>query len=120
VVEVVHFSMYRPPSRKWAEGRIASRHPGGLAIDAASFVKRSGESLVVERDFHGRIGSRPCGPGTGPYPATAAAVELRRIYCDSVEARLFSIALTPDYNWPHRNHFHLEVALGSSRATWVR
>jgi hypothetical protein len=39
-------------------------------------------------------------------------VELRRIVCDAAGARLFNVALTPNYNWPHRNHFHLEVTAG--------
>jgi len=113
IVEVVHYSMYRPPPSSWPTGRLASRHPGGLAIDAASFVKQDGETLVVERDFHGRIGAATCGPGARPpWPATAAAVELRQIVCDAVNAGLFHVALTPDFNWAHRNHFHLEVAAG--------
>ncbi len=70
VVEVVHYSMYRPPSAKWPEQKLASRHPGGLAIDAASFVKKDGTTLQVERDFHGHIGALTCGRGAGPLPAT--------------------------------------------------
>jgi hypothetical protein len=116
VTEVVHFSMYRPPSKHWPAEKVASRHPGALAIDAATFVKRDGTKLVVERDFHGRIGAKTCGPGTGPYPATPAATELRQIVCDATGARLFSVALTPDFNAKHRNHFHLEVAAG---VKWV-
>ena len=112
IVEVVHFSMYRPPPRRWAEGRIGSRHLGGLAIDIASFVKDSGDTLVVERDFHGRIGAKTCGPGTGPSPATAAAKELRQIACEAAERGFFNVELTPDFNWAHRNHFHLEVTRG--------
>ena len=111
VVEVVHYSIYRPPSSRWPAAKIASRHPGALAIDAASFVKRGGRTLSVERDFHGRIGAATCGSG-GPNPATLEAIELRRIVCDAAEARLFNVALTPDYNWAHRNHFHLEVTAG--------
>jgi hypothetical protein len=113
IVEVVHFSMYRPPSAGWPADRVASRHPGGLAIDAASFRKSDGTSLVVERDFHGRIGAATCGAGAGPHPATPEALELRRIVCDATEAKLFNVALTPDFNWAHRNHFHLEVTAGS-------
>jgi hypothetical protein len=113
IVEVVHYSMYRPPPASWPSGRLASRHPGGLAIDAASFVKQDGESLVVERDFHGRIGAATCGrTARQPSPATPAALELRQIVCDAVDAGLFHVALTPDFNWAHRNHFHLEVAAG--------
>jgi hypothetical protein len=113
VVDVLHFSIYRPPSRRWPADRIASRHPGALAIDAASFTKSDGSTLDVERDFHGHIGNSTCGPGASPIPATDEAIELRRIICDAADARLFNVALTPDYNWAHRNHFHLEVAAGA-------
>jgi hypothetical protein len=51
-----------------------------------------------------------CGPGAGPQPATPEALELRKIVCDAAGAKVFNIALTPDFNWPHRNHFHLEVS----------
>jgi hypothetical protein len=119
VVEVVHYSMYRPPARSWPEAKLAARHPGGLAIDAATFVKGDGTRLHVERDFHGRIGAKTCGPGTGPSPATPEALELRAIVCEAIDAKLFNVALTPDYNWPHRNHFHLEVT-ASSRGFYVR
>jgi hypothetical protein len=113
VAEVIHFSVYRPPTARWPEGKLGSRHPGGLAIDAGSFVKKDGTMLEVERDFHGRIGAPTCGPGTGPRPVSAEALELRRILCDAADARLFNVMLTPDYNWPHRNHFHLEVTAGA-------
>lgn len=113
VVEVIHYSMYRPPSAKWPATQIASRHPGGLAIDAATFVKSDGSSLQVERDFHGHIGAPTCGIGAGPHPASPEARELRAILCDAADARLFNVVLTPDYNWPHRNHFHLEVTAGA-------
>lgn len=109
VVEVVHFSIYRPPSKGTVASRNASGHTRGLAIDAASFVKRDGTTLVVERDFHGRIGAPTCGVGAGPHPATPEALELRRVVCDAAAAKLFNVTLTPDFNWKHRNHFHLEV-----------
>jgi hypothetical protein len=115
VVEVVHYSIYRPPSSRWPSSKIASRHPGALAIDAATFVKRDGSPLSVERDFHGRIGARTCERNDGgPRPATPEALELRQIVCDAAGARLFNVELTPDYNRAHRNHFHLEVTAGVS------
>ncbi len=113
VVEVIHYSVYRPPSAKWPENKLASRHPGGLAIDAASFVKRDGTILQVERDFHGHIGAPTCGRGAGPNPTSPESRELRTILCDAADARLFNVMLSPDYNWPHRNHFHLEVTAGA-------
>ncbi len=115
IVDVLHYSIYRPPPARWPADKVASRHPGGLAIDAASFTKKDGSRLDVELDFHGRIGATTCGPGAGPSPATAEAMELRQIVCEAAEAKLFNVALTPDYNWAHRNHFHLEVTAG---VTW--
>jgi len=114
ITQVIHYSIYRPPVASWPGSKLASRHPGALAIDAGTFVKKDGTKLEVERDFHGHIGAHTCGPGTGPHPATPEALELRRIVCDAADARLFNVALTPDYNWPHRNHFHLEVTAGAS------
>jgi hypothetical protein len=109
VVTVMHLSIYRPPPRTRAASVDSSPHGHALAIDAASFVKRDGTALLVERDFHGRIGAPTCGAAAGPHPATPEALELRQIVCDAAGAKLFNIALTPDFNWKHRNHFHLEV-----------
>lgn len=113
VEQVIHFSVYRPPVESWPAGKLASRHPGALAIDAGSFVKKDGTTLEVERDFHGHIGAVTCGQGAGPDKVTPQATELRRILCDAAAARLFNVMLTPDYNRPHRNHFHLEVTAGA-------
>lgn len=105
VVEVVHYSVYRP-AKITGNGR---RHAGALAIDAAIFKTKDGRKLDVEKDFHGRIGARPC-------PAPAGVPELQAIACEAASARLFNVILTPDYNWPHRNHFHMEVTAG---AKWM-
>jgi hypothetical protein len=115
VAEVIHYSAYRPPGLKWPSGKVGSRHGGALAIDVGKLVKKDGSLLHIEKDFHGRIGSTTCGPNTGPDPATPQAVELRSIVCEATGARLFNVALTPDYNWEHRNHFHLEV---TANAKW--
>jgi hypothetical protein len=113
IVEVVHFSMYRPPSRHWPADRLASRHPGALAIDAESFVKRDGSTLVVERDFHGRVGAKTCEVDAWRPSAQPESTELHQIVCDAADAKLFNVALTPDYNRAHWNHFHLEVTAGA-------
>jgi hypothetical protein len=115
VVEVRHYSMYRPPGKSWPDDKIASRHAGALAIDAARFIKSDGKFLDVLKHFHGSIGARTCGDGAGPHPATPEAKELREILCDAVSQHLFNVVLTPNYNRPHRNHFHLEVTEG---VTW--
>lgn len=108
IVEVVHFSVYRPPRAKF-EG-LGRRHAGGLAIDAGLFRTRSGETISVEKDFHGRIGAKTCGVPTGSLPEKART--LRSVVCEAADAHLFNVMLTPDYNWQHRNHFHLEVTAG--------
>ncbi|HZJ66228.1 MAG TPA: extensin family protein [Kofleriaceae bacterium] len=112
IVEVRHYSMYRP--QKSSDGAIGTRHPGALAIDAGRFIDRSGVELDVDRDFHGAIDAKTCGEGAGPHPATDAALALRAILCETVDARLFNVVLTPNYNRPHKNHFHLEVTAGVS------
>jgi len=72
IVEVRHYSMYRPP-KPLVDGEIGKRHPGALAIDAGRFYDRSGGELDVNRDFHGAIGAKTCGEGAAPNPATDAA-----------------------------------------------
>jgi hypothetical protein len=109
IVEVRHYSMYRVPPKSWADDKIGAQHNGGLALDAARFTKSNGDKLVVLDDFHGAIGAKTCGDGAAPHPVTDKANELRDILCTAVAAHLFNVVLTPNFNRPHRNHFHLEV-----------
>lgn len=116
--EVLMYSAWRPPSAKWPEGKLGTRHPGALAIDAYRFGKKLAEGqkekervwLDVDRDFFGTLGAPPCGAGSAPRRgAPAAAGELRAIACEAAEKHLFTSILTPNYNRAHKNHFHLEV-----------
>lgn len=109
IVQVRHYSIYRPPPKSWPDDKIGGQHNGGLALDAGRFTKKDGSVLDVLKDFHGKIGDPTCGDNAGPHPATDNAKELRDIVCTTVEAHLFNVVLTPDFNRPHRNHFHLEV-----------
>lgn len=112
--EVVHLSTYRPPSQSEAERNpVQTRHPGGMAIDAGSFVRDDGTVWSVLSDFHGRMRRPVCGP-EARVPRNEAARYLRTIACDSARRGLFHVVLTPNFNRPHRNHFHLEVARGTS------
>jgi hypothetical protein len=115
VVGVQHYSMWRPPPESWPADQIATRHPGATAIDVAKLTKSDGTVLSVLDDFHGAIGDLTCGAGAAPREATPAAIELRGILCEAMARRIFNVALTPDYNKPHQNHFHLEVTSG---VTW--
>jgi len=112
VIGVRHYSMYRLPAESWPSDTEATRHNGALAIDAARFLLKDGSYLDVLDHFHGKIGDRTCGERAAPHPATAEAKELRAILCETVAARLFNVVLTPNYNRPHKNHFHLEVTSG--------
>ena len=112
IVEVVHYSMYRKPPNDWPDDKIGKRHDGALALDAARFIARDGSSLDVLRDFHGAIGAKTCGDDAAPSPVTPEATALRAILCEAVDARIFNVVLTPNYNKPHANHFHLEVTSG--------
>lgn len=114
--EVLMFSAWRPPSKQWPSGKLGTRHPGALAIDAFRFGKRmaAGQTtrvwLDVEKGFHGAIGAPPCGLGAAPPAlATPEAKELRSLACEASDQHIFTSILTPNYNRAHRNHFHLEV-----------
>ncbi len=112
VVEVRHYSIYRVAPKSWPDDKIGAQHNGGLALDAGRFIRKDGSSLDVLKTFHGKIGDKTCGDGAGPHPATEDSKELRAILCAAVDAHLFNVVLTPDFNRPHRNHFHLEVMAG--------
>ncbi|MBX3162793.1 MAG: extensin family protein [Deltaproteobacteria bacterium] len=112
VVEVRHYSMYRPPEKSWPADKLASRHAGALALDAGRFILKDKTVLDVDKDFNGAIGAKTCGPDAAPWPATDKAKQLRSILCEAVGRHLFNVVLTPNYNPPHKNHFHLEVTAG--------
>jgi len=111
IVGVRHYSMYRAAPDSWPADRLGTRHNGGLALDAAHFIKSDGTALDVLADFKGRRGRKVCGPKAGK-GRTPAARELREIVCGAADAGLFNVILTPNYNRAHRNHFHLEVTAG--------
>ena len=112
IVEVRHYSIYRVAPKSWPDDKIGAQHNGGLALDAGRFIKKDGSKLVVLDDFHGKIGDKTCGDGAAPRKPTPEAKELRFILCEAVDDHLFNVVLTPDFNRPHRNHFHLEVMAG--------
>jgi hypothetical protein len=109
VVEVLHMSMYRPPPKN---AKDFKRHDAALAIDLGSMVKKDGTKLRVLEDWYGGIGQKTCGMGAGPTKSTKESLEIRQILCEAADAQIFNVVLTPNYNKPHANHFHLEVTRG--------
>jgi hypothetical protein len=112
VIEVRHYSMYRAPDKSWPDDKPGQRHNGAVALDAGRFIMKDGSTLSVDKHFNGAIGAKTCGDGAGPSPVTPEATKLRSIICEAVDKRLFNVVLTPNYNQPHHNHFHLEVTAG--------
>lgn len=112
VVEVVHFTMYRPPQRKPGGGDHAqTRHPGGLAIDLGAMRKKTGEWLSVGPHWEGSIGAKTCGPGARKLLPRRAR-ELRSVLCEANDQRLFHYMLSPHFDEAHDDHFHLEIKPG--------
>lgn len=112
--EVLMFSAWRPPGKGWPQGRIGSRHPGALALDARRFRKLDGTLIDVKRDFHGRIGDETCGKDADPpREITEKSWLLRSLACSAAEARLFNTVLTPNHDEPHEDHFHLDITAGA-------
>lgn len=112
--EVVLFSAYRPPAKGWPKGKLATRHPGALALDVKSVRKSSslnGER-VVDRDWTAKRDAPPC---EVPERATEAERDLRAIYCAAKDRRIFTSMLSPNYDADHKNHFHLEI---TPRVKW--
>ncbi|WP_437315633.1 extensin family protein [Sorangium sp. So ce385] len=97
------------PRGAWAPP--GTRHPAGLAIDVGALKKRDGTWISVARHFHGRIGDKTCGEGA-PQPELPEARELRSIVCEAADLGIFTYVLTPNYNAPHADHYHMEIKPG--------
>jgi hypothetical protein len=109
VVEVVHFTMYRPPRGEPtdADGN-RFRHPGGLAFDFGAAKKRNGEWLAIGPHWAESIGAKTCGKRARRIENRKGR-ELRSIVCEAFDQRLFHYSLTPHYDAPHADHLHLEL-----------
>lgn len=113
VVEVVHFTMYRPTDRDPEESSHGrARHPGGMAIDVGALRKRTGTKLTVGVDWPPEIGARTCGRTARKLPDRRGR-ELQSIACEAADLRLFHSILTPHFNRAHHDHLHLEIRPGT-------
>jgi hypothetical protein len=107
VVEVVHFTMYRPGGTTDDSAALV-RHPGGLAIDVGALRKRSGARLVVAEHWPAAIGATTCGKLSRHLPARRGR-ELQSLVCEASDLGLFHAILTPHHDRAHRDHLHLEI-----------
>jgi hypothetical protein len=109
IVELVHFTMYRPGGSPPAESdALPTRHPGGLAIDVGALRRRDGSWLDVEKNWRTDVGARTCGPGAKS-PATEGSKALVSLVCEAAAQHLFHYVLTPHYDRAHHDHLHLEI-----------
>lgn len=113
IEEVLHFSAWRPPEKSWPADKPAIRHPGGIAIDLRRFVKKAApgskpKDLIVERDWKPARDKPPC-TAEAKAAGDAEAKEIRAIFCEADERRIFTSQLSPNYDKAHENHFHFEI-----------
>ncbi|HVR21330.1 MAG TPA: extensin family protein [Polyangiaceae bacterium] len=108
-------NLYRPKA-KLPGRRTSSQHRYGLAVDVMAFELTDGTTLSVESDWHGEIGSAPCGPEARLVDASPAAIALRDLVCDIARSALFHHILTPSYNDAHHDHVHLDIKRGDKRS----
>jgi hypothetical protein len=106
VIEVEHYSTYRPGARVRGTGKT-SGHARALAIDAARFRFRDGRVLDIDEDWYDRTrGSDPC---AGRHRETPTSKQLRDVVCTAVSSDLFQVVITPHHDRDHQNHVHLEL-----------
>ena len=109
IVEVIHFTIYRPPGILPADPAAPqTRHPAGLAIDVGALKKRDGQWLAVGPHWPASIGAKTCGPH-GRRLFMPRGRELMSIMCEAADARIFTYMLSPHFDKAHSDHLHLEI-----------
>jgi len=108
VVEMIHLSAYRSKKQFGCTKKYdGEQHCAALAVDIAEFKRRDGTALVVQRDWHGKVGEPTC---------PSRPNELWSIVCDAADRALFNVMLTPNFNAQHFNHIHVEI---TPNAGWM-
>lgn len=91
-----------------------SQHALGLAIDITAFELEGGTVLNVERDWHGALGSVPCGPASTVFNDNPAGVTLRNLTCGIASSGYCNHLITPCRDPAHANHLHCDIEAGAS------
>jgi hypothetical protein len=87
-----------------------SNHSWGRAIDVRYLYKVDGTRHDVNDPTHfvqWTSANATCGAAIAAQMGISR--ELYGLVCEASARRLFSTALTPNYNEAHRNHFHLDI-----------
>lgn len=111
-VEIIHFTMYRPPHTTPSQAtEHQHRHPGGMAIDVGALKKRGGHWMAVGPHWPSQIGAKSCRQG-GRELKGRRGRELLSIVCEAADQRIFHYMLTPHFDEAHADHLHLEIKTG--------
>jgi hypothetical protein len=109
VVEVVHFTIYRPAQTVPSDPNAPqTRHPGGMAIDVGALKKSDGHWLAVGPHWTSAIGVQTCG-SRGRRLLGRQGRELLSIVCEVSDLRIFHYILSPHFDEPHSDHLHMEI-----------
>ena len=108
VVELVHYTMYRPPGELPPDLNKQIRHPAGLAIDVGAVRKADGRWLAVGPHWPSDIGAKTCGDGAREHWSRPGR-EIVSIACEAADLRMFHFILTPHFDAAHADHLHLEI-----------
>ena len=109
VVEVVHFTIYRPAQSVPSDPNAPqTRHPGGMAIDVGALKKSDGQWLAVGPHWTSAIGVKTCGR-RGRRLLGRRGRELLSIVCELSDLRIFHYILSPHFDAAHADHLHLEI-----------
>jgi len=112
IVEVIHFTIYRPPTTVPDDPKAPqTRHPAGMAIDVGALKRSDGHWLAVGPHWSSSIGARTCGP-QGRRLVGRRGRELLSILCEAGDQRIFHYMLSPHFDEPHSDHLHLEIKPG--------
>jgi hypothetical protein len=108
VVELVHYTMYRPPAELPSDWNKQIRHPAGLAIDVGAVRKADGRWLAIGPHWPSDIGAKTCGEGAREHWSRPGR-EIVSIACEAADLGMFHFILTPHFDAAHADHLHLEI-----------
>jgi hypothetical protein len=112
-VAVVYVDGFYRPKSHLPGKKVPSQHSFGLAADIHALGTKDGRTLLIERDFAGRLGAPVCGEAAVVEPESNDAVELRNIVCAVARGKGFHYLLTPNHDAAHSNHLHGDIKRGA-------
>lgn len=111
-VEIIHYTMYRPPTASQLKDSDAQhRHPGGMAIDIGALKRQDGSLFSIAQHWPAELGAKTCGEGARDLLPRRGR-ELLSLTCEAHDARLFHYQLSPHHDARHADHLHFEIKAG--------